>query len=205
MKTSKSLMNILTAGIILSASVATAANYKISLGADTQDLISQNMTKKIHQAMRENIADPALSGEIQTAMMAIISDTVKSSTAARKRATVIKTCMECRVGKPLKVVISGQVDILDTDTQNQINQNIAAVLEETIREKSADPAVAGLVQEKMMGERMQANFLREKIQPIMSAKMQGLSVEEDLAQAEEAQPQTPDTAAVFRDNNQPQG
>ncbi|MCI5145861.1 MAG: hypothetical protein D3923_10110, partial [Candidatus Electrothrix sp. AR3] len=113
MKTSKSIMNILTAGIILSASVATAANYKISLGADTQDLISQNMSKKIYQAMRENIADPALSGEIQNAMIAIISDTVKSSTAARKRAAVVKTCMECRVGKPLKVVISGQVDILD--------------------------------------------------------------------------------------------
>ncbi|MCI5144578.1 MAG: hypothetical protein D3923_03410 [Candidatus Electrothrix sp. AR3] len=203
MKTSKNLLSILTAGIILSASVATAANYKISLGADTQDLISQNMTKKIHQAMRENIADPALSGEIQNAMMTIISDTVKSSTAARKRAAVVKSCMECRVGKPLKVVISGQVDILDADTQTQINQNMAAVLEETIREKSSDPAVAGLVLEKMMGERMQVNFLREKMQPIMAAKMLGLSDEEHLAQEEEVHPQSPDTASIFREN-QPQ-
>ena len=202
MKSLKNLMGLATVGIILSASIATAANYQISLGNDTQDLISQNMAKKMKQAMAENIADPALSGEIQNSMSSIISDAIKLNTATRKRASVVQTCMECRVGKPIKVVISGKVDILDTDTQVIINQNMAKMVAGTIRENSSDPAVARIIQEEMMGKKMQGNALREQIQPMMQAEILGSALVPGQAlQTDEII----DTAALFNnDDQQPQ-
>ena len=61
-------------------------------------------------------------------------------TAARKRASVVKTCMECRAMHPIKVVVSGQTTVLDADTQEIINQAIAKKVEATIWEISSDPS-----------------------------------------------------------------
>ncbi len=123
--------------------------------------------------MQKILADQTILPKMQQSMMTMMSETIKKTTAERKRATVVETCMECRVGKPLNVEITSQTSILDADTQAIINQKMAAMIEDTIREKSSDPAVASSVQERMMGERMPKSILRTKMQPYMMGAIFG--------------------------------
>ncbi|MCI5120316.1 MAG: hypothetical protein D3908_03810, partial [Candidatus Electrothrix sp. AUS4] len=112
-------------------------------------------------------ANQSMIQEIQNRMMTQISDAVKQNTAVRKRATVVETCMECRAMQPIKVVVSGQSSFLDADIQERINQTMAKRIEESIRVISSDPAVAGMVQERMMAQRMATNPLRQDMQPFI--------------------------------------
>jgi hypothetical protein len=109
--------------------------------------------------------------DIQNSMMTKISDAVKQTTAARKRASVVQTCMECRVMQPIEVVVAGKSTFLSADIQERINQAMAKKIEETIRVVSSDPAVASMVQERMIVPRMAASPLRQAMQPFMMSKL----------------------------------
>jgi hypothetical protein len=162
---------ILTVAILFFATPALA----LTIDRDTQQLINQRMKDKITQNVEQGFANEAIFLNMQDSMMAIMSETIKKNTAARKRATVVQTCMECRVGKPLKIEVTGKTAILDMDTQAIINQKMAAMVEETMRKISSTPAVALSVQKKMMNERMKDNILRIKLQPYMMGMIFGSS------------------------------
>ncbi len=163
MKRERNIFAMAALSIIFFAGSATSADF----GTETQNLIAQTMVAKINSAVQGISSDQTVFNNMQNRMMSIVSDAVKQNTAARKRAAVIETCMECRAMQPIKVVISGRTTVLDADTQNIVNRAMAKKIEDTIRVISSDPAVARSVQEKMMKERMAASPLREKMQPFM--------------------------------------
>jgi hypothetical protein len=159
----------LTAYLLFTANPTWAATF----AEETQNLITQQVTAGINGNMQKILADQTILPKMQQSMMTMMSETIKKNTAERKRETVVKTCMECRVGKPLKVEITSRTSILDADTQTIINRKMAAMIEDTIREKSSDPAVARSVQERMMGERMSKSILQTKMQPYMMGAIFG--------------------------------
>ncbi|MCW5202652.1 hypothetical protein VT98_10394 [Candidatus Electrothrix communis] len=169
MRTNGKQLIIRTQFIALTACILLAANptWAATFAEETQELITQQMTARINGNMQKMLADQTIFSKMQQSMMTMTSKTIKKSTAERKRATVVETCMECRTAKPLKVKITGRTTILDADTQAIINQKMAAMVTDTIRKNSSDPTVARSVQEKMMGERMPKSILRTKMQPYM--------------------------------------
>ena len=169
MRTNEKQFIIRTQFIALIACILLAANptWAATFAEETQELITQQMTARIDGNMQKILADQTTFPKMQRSMMTMVSETIKKNTAERKRATVVETCMECRTAKPLQVKITGRTTVLDADTQTIINQNMAIMIENTIREKSSDPAVARSVQERMMGERMPKSILRTKMQPYM--------------------------------------
>ena len=177
MKTNKKSFTSWTHRIALTASIffLTTPALALTIDIDTQQRINQRMTDKITENIEQGFADKTTFLNMQDSMMTMMSDTIKKDTAARKRATVVQTCMECRVGKPLKIKITGQTAIMDLDTQTIINQKMATMIEETMREISSTPAVARSVQKKMMDERMKVNILRPKLQPYIMDRVFGPS------------------------------
>ena len=173
MKKGTNLLVMTAASIIFFAGSATAAT--------TRDLTAQTMETKINGVVQGVFSDQTVFTEMQSRMMVTINDSVKKNTAARKRASVVKTCMECRAMHPIKVVISGRTTVLDADTQGIINRAMAKKVEATIREISSDPAVASRIQEKMMKERMPTNPLREKMQPFMMSSIMNNPAEINVA------------------------
>ncbi|MCI5162241.1 MAG: hypothetical protein D3917_09530 [Candidatus Electrothrix sp. AX5] len=169
MKISRKKITTRTYRLALTACLFFVANptWAATFAKETQKLITQQVTAGINGNMQKILADQTILPKMQQSMMTMMSETIKKTTAERKRATVVETCMECRVGKPLNVEITSQISILDADTQAIINQKMAAMIEDTIRVKSSDPAVASSVQERMMGERMPKSILRTKMQPYM--------------------------------------
>lgn len=169
MKTCRKRLITRTPAIALTTCIFFTANptWAVTFAEETQELITQQMTARIDGNMQKILADQTTFPKMQRSMMTMVSETIKKNTAERKRATVVETCMECRTAKPLQVKITGRTTVLDADTQTIINQNMAIMIENTIREKSSDPAVARSVQERMMGERMPKSILRTKMQPYM--------------------------------------
>jgi len=177
MKRERNIFVMAALSIIFFAGSAISADF----GTETQNLIAQTMEAKINSAVQGVFSDQTVFNNMQNRMMSIVSDAVKQNTAARKRAAVIETCMECRAMQPIKVVISGRTTVLDADTQNIVNRAMAKKIEDTIRVISSDPAVARSVQEKMMKERMAASPLREKMQPFMMSNFIANPTEVSLA------------------------
>ncbi|WP_339137088.1 MAG: hypothetical protein WGN25_03835 [Candidatus Electrothrix sp. GW3-4] len=166
MKRGRNLLVIATLSIIFFSRPAISSEF----GKETQNLMAQTMATKINNVVQNIFSDQTVFKNMQNNMMSIVSDTVKQNTAARKRARVVETCMECRAMQPIKVVISGQSSVLDAATQKMVNQVMAKKIEETIRVISSDPIVASSVQERMMKERMATNPLQEKMQPFMISR-----------------------------------
>jgi hypothetical protein len=181
MKKMKNMKNMKNNSSLLATSVVTVLFFTGSaraadFGTETQDLIMQTITRaveaNISNAAAGNVSGQTVAGEIQNSMMTKISDAVKQNTAARKRANVVQTCMECRVMQPIKVVMAEKKNtFLSADIQERINQAMAKKIEETIRVVSADPAVALMVQERMMAPRMAASPLRQAMQPFMMSRL----------------------------------
>ncbi len=206
MRTNKKSFTTWTHRIALTASILflTTPALARTIDNDTQQRINQRMTDKITENIKQGFADKTTFLNMQDSMMTIMSETIKKNTAARKRATVVQTCMECRAGKPLKIEVTGKTAILDLDTQTIINQKMAIMIEETMRETSSIPAVARSVQKKMMDERMKNNILRPKLQPYMMGTIFG-SPEGHLAKKKEngsiAHNQSPDPQLVTMQKN----
>ena len=165
----RTLLIALTACILFAAHPTWAATF----AEETQELITQQMTAKIDGNMQKILADQTISQKMQKSMMTKISGMIKKTTAERKRATVVETCMECRVGKPLKVEITGLTTIEDTGTRTIIKRKMAEMMVDTIRVKSSDPAVARSVQKRMMDERMSKSILQANMQPYMMGVILG--------------------------------
>jgi hypothetical protein len=163
MKTRRNIFVMAALSIIFFTGSAKSADF----GTETQNIIAQAMEAQINSDVQGVFSDQTVFNKVQNRMMSTVSDVVKQNTAARKRANVVKTCMECRAMQPLKVVISGRTTLLDADTQDLVNRAMAKKIEATIREISSDPAVARSVLEKMMKERMATNPLQKKMQPFM--------------------------------------
>ncbi|MDU9048993.1 MAG: hypothetical protein Q3M30_09080 [Candidatus Electrothrix sp. Rat3] len=171
MKNKKSLLVTAVLTVIFFTGSARAADF----ATETQDLITQTITRvveaNINNAAAENVSGQTVVKDIQNSMMTKISDAVKQNTAARKRANVVQTCMECRVMQPIEVVVAGKSTLLSADVQERINQAMAKKIKETIRVISSDPAVARMVQDRMMVPRMAASPLRQDMQPFMMSKL----------------------------------
>jgi len=163
MKKGRNIFVMAALSIIFFAGSAKSADF----ATETQNPIAQTMEAKINSTIQEIFSDQTVFNQMQSRMMSTVSDAVKQNTAARKRANVVKTCMECRSMQPLKVIISGQTTLLDADTQDIVNRIMAKKIEDTIRVISSDPAVARSVQEKMMKERMATSPLQKKMRPFM--------------------------------------
>ncbi len=206
MRINKKSFTTWTHRITLTGSILffTTPTLALTIDLDTQEFINQRMVDKITTNVDQGFSDKAIFLNMQDSMMAMMSETIKKNTAERKRATVIQTCMECRVGKPLKVEITGQTAILDLDTQKIINQKMTTMVEETMRKISSTPAVALSVQKRMMDERMKGNILRTKLQPYMMGMVFGSS-EGHLAKKKEInsidQNHEPDTQLVTIQKN----
>jgi len=169
MRTNEKRLIIRTLFIALTACILFTAHltYAATFAEETLELITQQMTAKIDGNMQKILADQTISQKMQKSMMTKTSGMIKETTAQRKRATVVKTCMECRSGKPLKIEITGLTTIQDTGTRTLIKQKMADIMLETIREKSSDPVVARSVQKRMMDERMPKSILQANMQPYM--------------------------------------
>ncbi|MCI5208235.1 MAG: hypothetical protein D3910_05460 [Candidatus Electrothrix sp. ATG2] len=172
MKRARSIFVMTALSIIFYAGPAMSEDF----GTETQNLITQTIEAAMNSAIQGG-GDQTVSSEMQSRMMSRVSNVVKQNTAARKRATVIETCMECRAMQPIKVVISNQTTFLDAETQKLVNQAMAKKIEETIRVISSDPVVARSVQEKMMSKRMATSPLREKMQPFIMGRLLSDSTE----------------------------
>ena len=163
------------ASILFFAASASCAALAADFGIETQNLITRSITRaieaNINNAATGDVSVQPMIREIQNSMMTKISDAVKQDTAVRKRAAVIETCMECRAMQPIELVVSGKSTFLDADIQERINQAMAKRITETIRVISSDPAVAGIVQERMMTQRMTASPLRQEMQPFIMSRL----------------------------------
>ena len=119
---------------------------------------------------------------------------IKNKTAERKRLNPVEVCMQCRV-EPIKITLSNQGTSIGSETQALVNQKMVAMVKGTIQKHSSDPAVVRIIQEKMMGERMQKNLIQEKMQPMIMERMQN-SVMNDATARKNLQ------SAVLKPNNQ---
>lgn len=167
MKTGRNLIAMMAAGILFSAGSASAQTFAV----ETRDLAARTIKNKADSVMQQVIPEQTALIEIQQRMMTTISEAIKKNTTERKRASVIATCMECRAMTPIKLVVSAQADVLDADTQAAVNQKMAEKIEATIRDISSDPAVARVVQDRMMTDRMKSNPLRTEMQPFMMSNI----------------------------------
>jgi uncharacterized membrane protein len=171
MKNTGSLFVMTALTVIFFTGSARSADF----GTETQALITKTITQaidaNINRVASGDSTDQTMIKKIQSSMMTKISDTVKQNTAARKRAAVIETCMECRAMQPIKIIVSGKSTFFDADIQERINQAMAKRIEETIRVISSDPAVARIVQDRMMVPRMAASPLRQEMQSFMMSKL----------------------------------
>ena len=170
MKTRRNLIAMMAAGILFSTGSAGSASAQ-TFDTETRSFATQAMEKKVNSVVQKVFPDQTAFTEIQQRMMATASEAVKKSTAARKSASVIETCMECRAMTPIKFVVSAQTDMLDAETQAAVNRKMAEKIEATIHEISSDPAVARVVQGRMMQERMKSNPLRTGMQPFMMSNI----------------------------------
>lgn len=171
MKNKISLLITAVLTVIFFTGSARAADF----GTKTQNLIPQTITQaveaNINNVAAGNVSSQTVFKEIQNSMMTKISDAVKQNTAERKRANVVKTCMECRVMQPIEVVVAGKSTFLDADIQERINQAMAKRIKETIRLVSSDPAIVRGVQERTMVPYMATSPLQQKMQPFMMSKL----------------------------------
>ncbi|XOF32161.1 MAG: hypothetical protein ACL93V_08860 [Candidatus Electrothrix sp. YB6] len=170
MKTGRNFIAMMAAGILFSTGSAGSASAQ-TFDAETRNLAAQTMEKKANSVVLKVFPDQTAFSEIQQRMMATASEAVKKSTAARKSASVIETCMECRAMTPIEFVVSAQTDVLDAETQAAVNRKMAEKIKTTIQEISSDPAVARVVQGRMMQERMKDNPLRAGMQPVMMSNI----------------------------------
>ena len=179
MKNMKNNTGRLFVTAVLTVIFLTGSARAADFGSETQNLMTETITRALEaniNNMANNMANNATAGnvssqpvlqEIQNRMMTQISGAIKENTAVRKRETVVATCLECRALQPIEVVVSGESPFLDADIQERINQAMAKRIEETIRVISSDPAVASMVQERMMAQRMATSPLQQDMQPFI--------------------------------------
>lgn len=171
MKNGKSIFAVAALTVIFWVGSANSADNSADFATETQNLIARTIEANINNAVRNVGSDQTVFSEMQNRMMSTVSSAIKQNTAARKRAAVIETCMECRAMQPITFDITSRTVLFDAETQERINRAMAKRIEETIRVISSDPAVARSVQDKMMKERMAANPLRQNMQPFMMSRL----------------------------------
>ena len=171
MKNRRNMLVVAALAVIFWAGSANSADFFADFGTETQNLVTGTIEANISNAVRNVGSDQTIFSEMQNRMMSMVSSAIKENTAARKRATVIETCMECRAMQPIRFDITSRTALFDAETQDRINRAMAKRIEDTIRVISSDPAVARSVQEKMMKERMAVNPLRQNMQPFMMSRL----------------------------------
>lgn len=171
MKNRRIMLVVAALTVIFGSGSANSADFSADFGTETQNFVTRTIEANINNAARNVGSGQTIFSDMQNRMMSMVSSAIKQDTAARKRATVIETCMECRVMQPIKFDVTSQTALFDAETQERINRAMAKRIEETIRVISSDPAVALSVQEMMMKERMATNPLRQNMQPFMMSRL----------------------------------
>lgn len=168
MKNKKIMIIVAAVAIMLGAGSVESAEFGTE---DTQKIIGRVIEANISSVVQTTGSDQTIFNDMQNRMMSMISSAIKQDAAARKRATVIETCMECRAMQPIKYDVSTQTALFDAETQESVNQAMAKKIKETIRQISSNPAVALSVQKQMMKNRMATNPLQQKMQPFIMSKL----------------------------------